>query len=46
MQSLVDKKAMNNQKKEKKKLEEKVFLESLSKGTSIIKACQAADKGI
>jgi len=35
---------MSNEKNEKKKLQKrKVFLESLAKGTSIIKACQAAD---
>lgn len=39
-------KAMSDEKNEKKKLQKKVFLESLGKGTSIIVACKAADVGV
>ena len=34
---------MKNEKNEKKKRQKEVFLESLQNGTSIVKACQAAD---
>jgi hypothetical protein len=39
-------KAMSNEKNEKKKRQKEVFLKSLLNGTSIVKACQAADIGV